>query len=96
MKEDHLKKLQQFRGQLCICFRKRAAAAFNLIDALASAVKVESPIELSQSPAFERKYASVYDVLTESELDGDHSKVWGVELTGLILQGGIPALEGVE
>ena len=74
MKEDQLEKLQQFRAQLCICFTKRAAAAFNLIDALATAVKVESPIELSQSPAFERKYASVYDVLTESELDRDKQR----------------------
>ena len=40
-----------------------------MIDALASAVKVESPVELSQSPAFERKFASVYDALTEGELD---------------------------
>ena len=41
----------------------------NLIDALASAGQVESPIALSQSPAFERKYASVYDVLGKSKLD---------------------------
>ena len=40
-----------------------------MIDALASAVQVASPIELSQSPAFERKYASVYDVLGYSKLD---------------------------
>lgn len=51
--------VQQFQSQLYACFPKRAAAAFNLIDALASAEQVESPIELSQSPAFERKYASV-------------------------------------
>lgn len=62
---------QQFRSQLYACFPKRAAAAFNLIDALASAAHVESPIALSQSPAFERKYSSVYDVLGKSKLDHD-------------------------
>lgn len=48
---------------------------FNLVDALASAVKVESPVELSQSPMFERKFASVYDALTQSRLDheGQHA-----------------------
>ena len=39
------------------------------MDALASAVQVESPIELSQSPVFEREYPSVYDVLGHSKLD---------------------------
>ena len=53
------------------CFPKRAAASLNLIDALASAAHVESPVELSKSPAFERQYPSVYDVLGESKLDSD-------------------------
>ena len=73
METNQLEKIQQFRTQLCNCFIKRAAASFNLIDALAAAVKVESPIELSESPAFKRKYASVYDVLDENALD--HEKL---------------------
>ena len=83
MKEAILK-VQQFRAQLCACFTKRAGASFNLVDALASAVKVESPVELSQSPAFERKYASVYDALTESELDdkAQHELFCGWQVEG--------------
>ena len=69
MEETQVEKIQQFRTQLCLCFTKRAAASFNLIDALAAAVNVESPIGLSESPAFKRKYASVYDVLDENALD---------------------------
>ena len=67
--QTQIEKIQQFRTQLCRCFVKRAAASMNLIDALAAAVNVESPIALSESPAFKRKYASVYDVLDESALD---------------------------
>jgi hypothetical protein len=82
MKDPH-ENAQQFRSQLYACFPKRAAATFNLIDALASAVQVESPIELSQSPAFAREYPSVYDVMGKSKLD--HNKLselvckWPVE-----------------
>ena len=75
--------IQQFRSQLYASFQKRAAASFNLIDALASAMQVESPIALSESPAFERKYASVYDVLGESKLDHEALRglvcKWSVE-----------------
>ena len=83
MQKDH-PKIQQFRIQLCTCFTKRAGASFNLIDALASAVKVESPVELSQSPVFERKFASVYDALTESKLDHDaqHTLFCGWQVDG--------------
>ena len=69
MKENPIEKIQQFRTQLCRCFIKRAAASINLIDALAAAANVESPIALSESPVFKRKYPSVYDVLDESKLD---------------------------
>ncbi len=69
--KDPQENVQQFRSQLYACFPKRAAATFNLIDALASAARVESPIELSTSRAFERKYSSVYDVLSQSKLDHD-------------------------
>ena len=71
MQIPQIEKIQQFRTQLCNCFIKRAAASFNLIDALAAAAQVESPIGLSESPAFKRKYASVYDVLDENALDQD-------------------------
>ena len=76
--------IQQFRIQLCTCFTKRAGASFNLVDALASAVKVESPVELSQSSVFERKFPSVYDALTESELDHEaqHGLFCGWQVAG--------------
>jgi len=67
--ENQFERIQQFRELLYACFTKRAAATFNLIDALAAAVKVESPVGLSESLAFERKYPSVYDALGESQVD---------------------------
>ena len=67
--QTQIEKIQQFRTQLCRCFVKRAAASMNLIDALAAAVNVESPIALSESPAFKRKYASVYFAQASARFD---------------------------
>lgn len=41
----------------------------DLVDALASAVRVESAVGLSVSEVFKRKFSSVYDTLNEGEID---------------------------
>ena len=41
----------------------------NILDALASAARVESPVGLSQSEVYKRKFSSVYDTLHEGDID---------------------------
>jgi hypothetical protein len=50
-------------------FTRRADALFELIDALLVTIDPRSPIELSLSPAFRRRYSMVYDALQEGQLD---------------------------
>ena len=64
-----LERLQQFRRRLYQTFCQRADASFDLIDALAQSAQVESPVAVSQNPAFRRGYASVYDALDASRGD---------------------------
>jgi hypothetical protein len=51
----------------------RPAAILDLVDALTIAGHVSSPVELSESPLFRRKFSSVYDALVHGEL-GDELK----------------------
>ncbi len=60
-----LERMQQFRDQVYHTFTKRAAASSDLIDALAQAEYVTSPVAVSESPAFRRKYTSIYETLSE-------------------------------
>jgi len=64
-----LERLQSFRQNLYNCFTQRADASLDLVDALTQAREVESPVALSESPAFQRDYPSVYDALEAGELD---------------------------
>jgi len=61
--------LQEFRQQLLGIFTYRADALFELIDALLLTLDPRSPIELSLSPAFRRRFASVYDALRQGHID---------------------------
>jgi len=49
----------------------RPAAILDLIDALTIAGHVNSPVALSESPLFRRKFSSVYDALVHGELGDD-------------------------
>ena len=49
----------------------RPAAILDLVDALTIAGHVSSPVALSESPLFRRKFSSVYDALVHGELDDD-------------------------
>ena len=52
----------------------RPAAILDLVDALTIAEHVSSPVALSESPLFRRKFSSVYDALVHGEL-GDDLKI---------------------
>lgn len=49
----------------------RPAAIVDLVDALTIAGQVSSPVALSESPLFRRKFSSVYDALVHGELSDD-------------------------
>jgi hypothetical protein len=48
--------IDQFRREVYQSFEQRADSGMDLIDALTSAVTVESPVAQSQSPLFRRHY----------------------------------------
>jgi hypothetical protein len=66
-----LQLLQTFRGKLLGIFPRRADVLFELIDALLLTVDPRSPVELSRSPAFRRRFSMVYDALRKGEVDPD-------------------------
>lgn len=53
----------QFRREVYQSFEQRADAGMDLVDALTSAPTVRSPVELSESVLFRRRFSSVYDFL---------------------------------
>ena len=66
--------LQLFRQKLPGIFTRRAAALFELIDALLLTIDPRSPVELSLSPAFRRRYSMVYDALQEGQVEPDQAR----------------------
>lgn len=63
------KRMQQFRRLVYQSFTRRADVSFDLIDALAQAPQVESPVAVSESSQFRRRYASIYDALDNGQVD---------------------------
>jgi hypothetical protein len=61
--------LQRFRQKLLGIFPRRADALFELIDALLLTLDPRSPVELSLSPAFRRRFWMVYDALRHGQVD---------------------------
>ena len=61
--------LQEFRQRLMGIFTRRADALFELMEALLLTLDPRSPVELSASPAFRRRFASVYDALCHGQID---------------------------
>lgn len=61
--------LQAFRQKLLGIFPRRADALFELIDALLLTLDPRSPVELSLSPAFRRRFGMVYDALRHGQVD---------------------------
>jgi hypothetical protein len=62
-------RLVDFRLEVYASFTLRADALFEVVDALLVAPLVRSAVEVSQSPLFRRRFASVYDALTEGKID---------------------------
>ena len=63
--------LHEFRHRVLGIFSRRADALFELIDSLLLNLDPRSPVELSLSPAFRRRFASVYDALCHGQIDPD-------------------------
>jgi hypothetical protein len=73
----NLGSLVSFRIAIHATFALRADALFELIDALLLSPITQSPVELSQSSAFRRQFASVYDALRNGKLDREAvRKIW--------------------
>lgn len=58
----------EFRNAVYQNVRYRPDAILDMIDALTIAGQVSSPVAVSESPLFRRKFSSVYDGLLESEI----------------------------
>ncbi|MCJ7435366.1 MAG: transposase [Anaerolineales bacterium] len=61
--------LSEFRNAVYQKVRYRPDAILDLIDALTIAGQVSSPVAVSESPLFRRKFSSVYDVMLEGEIE---------------------------
>jgi hypothetical protein len=73
----NLGSLISFRIAIHSSFTLRADGLFELIDALLLSPVTQSPVALSQSSAFRRKFASVYDALRHGKLDRESiRKTW--------------------
>jgi hypothetical protein len=49
-----------FRREVYKSFEQRSDAGLDLIDAMSSAERVESPVGQSESPLFRRRFSSIY------------------------------------
>lgn len=58
----------RFRREVYQSFEQRGDAGLDLIDALTSALSVESPVATSESPLFRRGFGSIYDVLNQGRM----------------------------
>jgi len=55
--------ISQFRQEVYRRFEQRADGMLDLVDGLTTAMAVESPVAVSESPLFRRRFSSVYDAL---------------------------------
>ncbi|HIP22107.1 MAG TPA: hypothetical protein EYG79_00690 [Rhodobacteraceae bacterium] len=61
--------INRFRREVYQNLDRRSDSGIELIDALSSAVVVESPVALSESPLFQRVFSSVYDFLNNGRIN---------------------------
>ena len=64
-----LKRLVDFRLGVYASFTFRADTLFELVEALLLCPIIRSAVEVSQSPVFRRRFASVYDALDNGRID---------------------------
>ena len=60
--------IDRFRREVYQSFEQRADSGMDLIDALTSALTVESPVAQSESALFRRRFSSVYDFLKRGRI----------------------------
>ena len=70
------KSISEFREAVYQKVTYRPAAILDLVDALTIAGHVSSPVALSESPMFRRKFSSVYDALVHGKLGEDLKTVF--------------------
>lgn len=61
--------LNQYRQEIYTSFEERSDIGMNLVDALSSAAQVESPVRVSESPLFQRKFSAIYDFLENGRIN---------------------------
>src|SRR3989304_3951643 len=66
--------VQEFRQRLMGIFTRRADALFELMDALLLSLDPRSPVELSTSPAFRRRFSMVYDALQHGQVEPERAR----------------------
>jgi len=66
--------LHEFRQRLLGIFSRRADALFELMDALLLSLDPRSPVELSTSPAFRRRFSMVYDALQHGQVEPERAR----------------------
>jgi hypothetical protein len=67
----NLNTLKEFRHAIRGCFKRAGDALFNTIDALSSETGAHSFPELSLSPFFQRKWASLYEAFEDGLIDSE-------------------------
>lgn len=65
----NLNTLNEFRHAVYGCFKQARDALFNTMDALSSETAAHSFPELSLSPLFQRKWASLYEAFEDGKID---------------------------
>jgi hypothetical protein len=60
--------IDRFRREVNQSLAQRGDAGMELIDALSSALRVESPVAQSESPLFRRRFSSVYDFFKQGRI----------------------------
>lgn len=60
--------IDRFRKEVYQSFEQRGDAGLDVIDSISSAKQVGSPVEVSESPLFRRKFSSIYDFLSNGKL----------------------------
>lgn len=73
--------INRFRREVKQSFEQRGDAALDVIDALSSMERVESPVGVSESPLFQRKFSSIYDLLKAGQvkLTAVRQLLWSVQ-----------------
>jgi DDE superfamily endonuclease len=67
-RKEKLPMIDQFRKEVYQSFEQRGDTGLDVIDSLSSAERIGSPVEVSESPLFRRKFSSIYDFLRKGKL----------------------------